>query len=93
MVEHGVEVGKVVGEPVGVGVARSLRPKPRQSGAMTCQSPARLSATNWNEAPTSIQPCSMKMMGAPGRPQCRTWVRRPRTAMNSEREDCMGHLK
>jgi hypothetical protein len=31
----------------------------------------------------------MKMVGAPSRPQWRTWVRKPRTVRNSERDGFM----
>jgi len=39
---------------------------------MTRQSPRSASTKNWNDAPTSIQPCSMKSFGAARSPQART---------------------
>ncbi len=49
--------------PAGV----SLAPKPRQSSASTWRSSARASTTNWNEAATSIQPCSITSVGRSSR--------------------------
>ena len=47
-----------------------VRPKPRQSGATTQRlaSPARAmaSTTNWNDAPTSMKPCTITSSGTPG---------------------------
>ena len=67
--------------PAGV----SLAPKPRQSSASTWRSSASASTTNWNDAATSIQPCSItsggrSSRGERGSPQSSRWWRRPRAA-------------
>ncbi len=63
--------------------ASSLAPKPRQSSASTWRSSANASTTNWNDAATSIQPCSMTSGGRssatrPASPHSRRCWRSPR---------------
>jgi len=79
--------------------ALSLRPKPRQSGAMmkrAAPAPSRASSAssastrNWKEAPTSIQPWTSTSGGrsgvaSAGSPHVITWQRSPRSGTNSER--------
>ena len=65
-----------------------LRPKPRASGAITQRPSSIASTTNWNEAPTSIQPCSITRGGraavaSAGSPQRWRWWRSPRAVTNS----------